>query len=129
MARDPRRDVVDGEHGRAAVERVLTDWNTSLPRRVQASLARDEAREHWPLLIAAARAGSSADGYFTIDDVFTELGGAQSQPSIERDIKQFAGPHDLLERHEGGGEVRYRFAYPGVSSLLMMSSAMARLAA
>jgi Cdc6-like AAA superfamily ATPase len=126
-ALDDRRNVVDENHGRAAVERVLTDWNASLPRRVQASLGRDEARAQWPLLIAAARAGSSADGYFGVDDVFTEMSGSQSAPVIERDLKRFAHPHDLLELHEFDGEVRFRFRYPGVSSLLLMSAAMARM--
>ncbi len=128
-ALNSRRTVVDENHGRAAVERVLTDWNASLPRRVQASLGRDEARAQWPLLIAAARAGSSADGYFGVDDVYTEIGGSQSPPVIERDLKRFAHPHDLLELHEYDGETRFRFRYPGVSSLLLMSAAMARLAA
>ncbi|MFZ4688111.1 MAG: AAA family ATPase [Polymorphobacter sp.] len=124
-----RRSTVDENHGRAAVERVLTDWNASLPRRVQASLGRDEARAQWPLLVAAARAGSSADGYFGIDDVFTEMSGSQSPAVIERDLKRFAHPHDLLELHEFADEVRFRFRYPGVSSLLLMSAAMARIAA
>lgn len=124
-----RKSVVDERHGKVAVERVLTDWNASLPRRVQASLGRDEARAQWPLLIAAARAGSSADGYFGIDDVFTELNGAQSPAMIERELKRFAHPHDLLELHEFEGELRFRFRYPGVSSLLLMSAAMARMTA
>lgn len=122
-----KRSVVDENHGRAAVERVLTDWNASLPRRVQASLGRDEARSQWPLLIAAARAGSSADGYFGVDDVFTEMAGVQQHAVIERDLKRFSHPHDLLELHDAQGEVRFRFRYPGVSSLLLMSAAMARM--
>nr|WP_310525390.1 AAA family ATPase [Polymorphobacter sp.] len=124
-----RKSVVNETHGRSAVERVLTDWNASLPRRVQASLGRDEARSNWPLLIAAARAGSSADGYFGVDDVFTEMNGSSPPAIIERDLKRFAHPHDLLELHDVGGEIRFRFRYPGVSSLLLMSAAMARMAA
>ena len=42
---------------------------------------------------------------------------------------RFAQPHDLLELHDGDGETRFRFRYPGVSSLLLMSAAMARLGA
>ena len=127
-ALDSGKSFVTAAHGRAAVEKVLTDWNASLPRRVQVSLARDEARANWPLLIAAARAGSSADGWFSVDDVVTELGGTVTPAIAERDLKLFAHPHDLLERFEGAGELRFRFAYPGVSSLLLMSSAMSRLA-
>lgn len=123
-----KSSVVDEGHGRTAIERVLTDWNASLPRRVQASLGRDEARAQWPLLISAARAGSSADGYFTVDDVFTEMGGNNVPATIERDLKRFANPNDLLELHDAGGEPRFRFRYPGVSSLLLMSAAMARMA-
>ena len=128
-ALNERRSIVDENHGRAAVERVLTDWNASLPRRVQASLGRDEARAQWPLLIAAARAGSTADGFFGVDDVITELAGNQLPAMVERDLRRFSHPHDLLEVHDTDGEVRFRFRYPGVSSLLLMSAAMARLSA
>ena len=126
---DARRGIVDAEHGRTAVERVLTDWNASLPRRIQTILARDEARAQWPLLVAAARAGSTADGWFNIDDVHTELGGSLAPATIERDLKQFAHAQDLLEPDDQAGESRFRFRYPGVSSLLLMSAAMAKLAA
>ena len=33
-------------------------------------------RAQWPLLVGAARAGSSADGWFSVDDVHTELNAA-----------------------------------------------------
>lgn len=128
-ALDQKRSTVSDNDARIAVERVLTDWNASLPRRVQVSLGREEARTNWPLLIAAARAGSSADGYFSVDDVITELNGAQPAALVERDLKRFIGQHDLLELHHFDTEVRFRFRYPGVSSLLLMSSAMARMAA
>ena len=128
-ALDQRHSIVSVEDGRAAVERVLTDWNASLPRRVQANLAREEARAHWPMLIAAARAGSSADGFFSAEDVITEMGGQGSPLAIERDLKMFSGPNDLLERSDAGGTPRFRFAYPGVSSLLLISAAMAQMTA
>jgi hypothetical protein len=131
-ALDQRREIVSPEHGRTAVERVLNDWNASLPRRVQANLAREDARASWPLLIAAARAGSSADGFFSADDVITEFGsniapGMNNPAFVERELKQFAGPHNLFERNDAGGTARFRFAYPGVSSLLLISAALARL--
>ena len=130
VALDDGSREVNADHGRSAVERVLTDWNASLPRRVQAILGRDEARAQWPLLIAAARAGSSADGFFTVDDVQTELGSA-APPSttIDKELRHFSHQYDLLESVESGEEARFRFRYPGVSSLLLMSAAMARLAA
>ena len=128
-ALDEHKATVDEGHGRSAVERVLTDWNASLPRRIQAILARDDARAQWPLLVAAARAGSSADGWFSVDDVNTELGTSTPPPTIERDLSHFAHAHELLETEHVGDEKRFRFRYPGVSSLLLMSAAMARLAA
>lgn len=132
VALDNAADTVSEDHAKSAVERVLTDWNASLPRRVQANLSRDEARSQWPLLIAGARAGSSADGFFTVDDVINEMGGARIATTIERDLRHFAGPNDLLELVEGGtgergNEVRFRFRFPGVSALLLMSAAMAKL--
>lgn len=129
VALDNRSAVVTEAHATTAVERVLTEWNTSLPRRVQASLSRDEARAQWPVLIAAARAGSAADGLFSADDVITELGEPRDASVVERDLKVFSGPHDLLETQSKDGETHFRFRYPGVASLLLMSSAMARLSA
>ena len=127
-ALDQRRTHVDEAHGRLAVERVLTEWNQSLPRRVQASLGRDEARAQWPLLVAAARAGSTADGWFGADEVRAELDGALPATAIERELRGFASGGELLEADDtGGGSPVYRYRYPGVSSLLLMSAAMARL--
>ncbi len=130
VALDARSNIVTDAHGKAAIERVLTDWNASLPRRVQVSLGREEARAQWPLLIAAARAGSSADGFFTVDDTRTELGSeTRTAALVDRDLRHFSGAHDLLEAIDTqGSETRFRFRYPGVSSLLLMSAAMARLA-
>ncbi|QXQ08299.1 AAA family ATPase [Sphingosinicellaceae bacterium] len=128
VALESGKSTVDGVHGRAAVERVLTDWNASLPRRIQTILARDDARAQWPLLVGAARAGSTADGWFSVDDVHTELAGALPHSAIERDLRHFAHAHELLEV-EDGTETRFRYRYPGVSSLLLMSAAMAKLAA
>ena len=127
-ALDQRRSVVDEAHGKLAVERVLTDWNASLPRRIQAILGREDARAQWPLLVAAARAGSTADGWFGVDDVHTELGGTMTPAAIERDLRHFGHAHELLEI-EDRDEIRFRYRYPGVSSLLLMSAAMAKLAA
>ncbi|KAB7648929.1 AAA family ATPase [Polymorphobacter fuscus] len=129
VALDARSAVVTDTHATTAVERVLTEWNASLPRRVQVSLSREEARAQWPVLIAAARAGSAADGMFSADDVITELGEARVPSILERDLKGFTGPHDLLEVQEKNGETQFRFRYPGVAALLLMSSAMARLSA
>lgn len=127
-ALDEHRVNVDESHGRIAVEKVLTDWNASLPRRIQAILARDDARSQWPLLVAAARAGSSADGWFSVDDVYTEVAANIPPVTIERDLRHFAHAHELLEVQDGA-ETRFRYRYPGVSSLLLMSAAMAKLAA
>ncbi len=121
------RDEVNYADARAAVEKVIADWQASLPRRIQANLVREEARTHWSLLIAAARAGSTADGWFTIDDVYAEMGGGVAPISIERDLKLFVNSVDLLERREGHGDPQFRFSYPGVAALLTMSAAMARL--
>jgi hypothetical protein len=57
------------------------------------------------------------------------MGGVHSPLAIERDLKLFVNTVDLLERREGPGDPHFRFGYPGVASLLMMSAAMARLAA
>ena len=124
---DSGGSVVSEDHAKTAVERVLTDWNASLPRRVQASLGSDAARSQWPLLIAAARAGSAGDGLFNADDVITEIGEPRVLSIVERELTAFSGPHDLLEAVGKGADSQFRFRHPGIASLLLMSSAMARL--
>lgn len=121
------RDQVTQADTSSAIERVISEWQASLPRRVQANLSREEARTHWNLLVAAARAGNSADGWFTVDDVYTEMGGTLTPLAIERDLKLFVNNVDLLERREGPGDPHFRFGYPGVAALLMISAAMGRL--
>lgn len=121
------KPMVDAAHARTAVERVLTDWNASLPRRVQATLNTEAARAEWPLLVASAQAGNSADGWFGVDDVHTELAGAMVPAAIERSLRSFTGPTGLLELHDNDGELRFRYRYPGVASLLLISAAMSRL--
>ncbi len=129
LALDERRDIVVEGDARRSVDLVIRDWQASLPRRVQSNLSREETKAHWQLLVAAAKAGSSADGWFTVDDVYAEMGGAHSQLAIERDLKLFVNTVDLLERREGPGDPHFRFGYPGVAALLMMSAAMAHLVA
>ena len=128
-ALDQRRAQVDETHCRTAVERVLTDWNATLPRRVQALLARDDARAQWPLLVAAAEAGTYSDGWFVVGDVVAEMAGTSSPVTIEHDLRTLARSHDLLEAEDRDGETRFRYRYPGVASLLLMSASMARLEA
>ena len=126
-ALDQHRTAVDPAHAKMAVERVLTDWNATLPRRIQALLARDEARTQWPLLVAAAEAGTYSDGWFVAADVAAELPGHASAAAVEHDLRKLAMPHDLLESEDLSGETRFRYRFPGVASLLLMSASMARL--
>ncbi len=126
-ALDLRRAEVDAGHVKTAVERVLTEWNATLPRRVQAMLARDESRAQWPLLVAAAEAGTYSDGWFIATDVAAELTGTATPAAIEADLRRLSTPHNLLETDDRPGEPRFRYRYPGVASLLLMSASMARL--
>lgn len=126
-ALEQHRTDVDATHGKFAVERVLTDWNATLPRRVQALLARDESRTQWSLLVAAAEAGTYSDGWFIAADVAAELPDRRSPAVIETDLRHLAVPGDLLECDDRPEEPRFRYRYPGVPSLLLMSASMARL--
>lgn len=126
-ALDARQVEVDAAHAKAAVERVLTDWNATLPRRVQALLAADAAREHWALLVAAAAAGTYSDGWFVAADVAAEFAGSTPVIAVEGELRRLAGAHNLLETEERPGEPRFRYRFPGVASLLLMSASLARL--
>jgi len=126
-ALDQIRTQVEPVHARLAVERVLTDWNATLPRRVQALLARDESRAQWPLLVAAAEAGTYSDGWFFAADVAAEMSGGVGTTAIENELRKLATAHELLECDDNGGELRFRYRFPGVASLLLMSASMAKL--
>jgi Cdc6-like AAA superfamily ATPase len=126
-ALDQRRTQIDPTHAKLAVERVLTEWNATLPRRIQALLARDEARAQWPLLVAAAEAGTYSDGWFVAADVAAELPGGPGAAAIENDLRKMATAHELLESEDAVGGTRFRYRYPGVASLLLMSAALSRL--
>ena len=128
MALDQRQTLVDEVHARAAIEKVLGDWNASLPHRAQTILASDAAQAEWPLLVAAARAGIASDGWFTVDEVAGLVGRAGAPAAVERSLENFVGPNNIIERVETGHEQRFRFRDPGVASMLLMSAAMAGLA-
>jgi Cdc6-like AAA superfamily ATPase len=126
-ALDQHGTRVEPAHAKAAVERVLTEWNATLPRRIQALLARDEARAQWPLLVAAAEAGTYSDGWFNAADAAAEMSGNVSVATIDTDLRKLAAAHELLESEQSAGETRFRYRFPGVASLLLMSASMARL--
>jgi len=123
------RTQIDESHARAAVEAVLTDWNATLPRRVQGILSRHDAQAEWPVLVGAAQAGTHSDGWFGVEDIRSVLGDAVSKSEIERSLAKFAHPGELLDIDQVDGEQRFRYRYPGVASLLLMSAALARLPA
>lgn len=127
LALDQRVTQVEEEHARAAVEKVLGDWNASLPRRAQAVLAGDAAQAEWPLLVAAARAGLHSDGWFTAEEVQSLLPAGPGTAAVDRTLRGFAGANNIVELVETAGEQRFRFRYPGVASMLLMSAAMAGL--
>ena len=123
------RTQIDESHARTAVENVLTDWNATLPRRIQATLSREDAQAQWPVLVAAAKAGMHSDGWFAAEDVHVELGDAVPASEIGQALARFEGPGELIEEAHVDGERRFRYRYPGVASLLLMSAALAQLPA
>ncbi len=132
-ALDDRRMAVEVDDAIAGTEAVLAEWNSGLPRRVQAQLSRSEVRAAWPVLIAAARASGTPDGWFTAHDVAAELPGAEAAEAAAT-LDSFIGAIDLFDISAdsgGAGDVagrdpRYRFRTQGVAQLLGLSAALAR---
>jgi hypothetical protein len=124
---DARRGLVSEADVIAGTEAVLAEWNSGLPRRVQAQLLRPEVRRAWPLLIAAARASGTPDGWFGLHDVTLET-GATDLPTVGRTLDSFIGEIDLFDREQPAGdrEARYRFRTQGLAQLLGLSAALAR---
>jgi hypothetical protein len=79
------------------------------------------------MLIAAARASGTPDGWFGLHDVSAESGGDDTS-AIARTLDGFTGEIDLFDREEGldGREPRYRFRTQGLAQLLGLSAALAR---
>ncbi len=132
-ALDERRMTVAVDDAIAGTEAVLAEWNSGLPRRVQAQLSRSEVRAAWPVLIAAARASGSPDGWFPAHDVAAEL--PEIPPSdVAATLDGFVGGIDLFDKVDDtigagdavGREPRYRFRTQGVAQLLGLSAALAR---
>lgn len=126
-ALDERRQSVTETDVIAGTEAVLAEWNAGLPRRVQVQLQRPEVRSAWNVLIAAARASGTPDGWFGVHDVSLE-GGLADAAQVEAVLSGFTGEIDLFDREVGneGREPRYRFRTQGVAQLLGLSAALAR---
>jgi hypothetical protein len=124
---DERRQAVGEGDVIEGTKAVLAEWNAGLPRRVQAQLQRPEVRSAWNVLIAAARASGTPDGWFGVHDVALE-GGLADQAQVARTLDGFTGEIDLFDRQAGdaGREDRYRFRTQGVAQLLGLSAALAR---
>jgi len=126
-ALDDRRQAVGDADVIAGTEAVLAEWNAGLPRRVQSQLQRTEVRNAWPVLIAAARASGTPDGWFGVHDAALEGSGLEAG-AVGKTLDGFIGEIDLFDREDGvgGRDSRYRFRTQGVAQLLGLSAALAR---
>lgn len=126
-ALDDKRQTVGEADVIAGTEAVLAEWNAGLPRRVQVLLQRPEVRSAWNVLIAAARASGTPDGWFGVHDVAAEAGSAD-QKGITATLDGLTGEIDLFDRESADSlpEPRYRFRTQGVAQLLGLSAALAR---
>lgn len=126
-ALDEKRSTVSEQDVNIGTENILAEWNTALPRRVQAQLQLPKVREAWPSLIAAARASGTPDGWFVADDVVAELPGIDRTQAVAL-LDQFATEVEILDRRAAGSgtDARYRFHTQGVPQLLQLSAALAR---
>ena len=126
-ALDDRRQAVGDADVIAGTEAVLAEWNAGLPRRVQSQLQRPEVRSAWPVLIAAASASGTPDGWFGVHDMALETTGSDAV-GAGKTLDSLVGEIDLFDREEGidGRESRYRFRTQGVAQLLGLSAALAR---
>ncbi|WP_448582792.1 AAA family ATPase [Thermaurantiacus sp.] len=132
-ALDARRAEVTAEDVTAGTEAVLSEWSSGLPSRVQRLLARADVRADMPLLIAAAKASGTPEGWFAPEDlagVVLSMDGAMDVAAIASRLAALARESDLFEAQaetsDGPREQRYRFRTQGVAQLLNLSAALAR---
>lgn len=128
-ALDDRRAEVTAADVIGGTEAVLGEWSAGLPGRVQRTLARPEVRADMPLLVAAAKASGTPEGWFTGEDLVVLVRGMDGATVAGR-LEALARDADLLEVQGGDGEDaaerRYRFRTQGVAQLLTLSAALAR---
>ena len=79
------------------------------------------------MLIAAARASGTPDGWFGVHDVMLEADGSDPD-SVSHTLDSFIGEIDLFDRDQppGNREPRYRFRTQSLAQLLGLSAALAR---
>lgn len=129
VALEDRRGTVTPDDVTRGTEAVLAEWNAGLPARVQRVLARPEVRADLPVLIAAAKASGTPEGWFSAEDLLPLLPGSEANALAAR-LDLLADRFDLFERQsegeDAGEERRYRFQTQGVAQLLSLSAALAR---
>lgn len=126
LALDHGRLTVEAADLMAGTEAVLSEWNVALPRRVQLLLQRPQVQAQWQMLIAAARASGTPDGWFAPEDLAAELPGTGAEAALAA-LEGLAGAGDLFEQGSDAGRgTRFRFRNPGVAQLLGLSAALAR---
>ncbi len=128
-ALDDRRAEVQAGDVIAGTEAVLGEWSAGLPGRVQRTLARADVRADMPILVAAAKASGTPEGWFAPEDLAPLVRGMDPAAIADR-LDALADSADLFDRQgedgEEGRERRYRFRTQGVAQLLTLSAALAR---
>lgn len=128
-ALDERRADVTAADVVAGTEAVLSEWSAGLPARVQRMLARADVRADMPILIAAAKASGTPEGWFAPEDLAGLVRGIDAG-AISGRLEALSGETGLFEAQsdpeDGPRERRYRFRTQGVAQLLTLSAALAR---
>jgi hypothetical protein len=131
LALDGGRMTATAADVQTGAEAVLAEWSAGLSASVQRLLALPEVRSEWPLLIAAARASGTPEGWFIAEDLAPDLAGCDPA-AIKARLEGFVAKLPLFETDNGpdgdaGGRImRFRFRTQGLAQLLILSAALAR---
>jgi hypothetical protein len=127
LALDQDRMTATAADVREGAEAVLAEWAAGLSPSVQRLLARPDVRAEWPLLIAAARASGTPEGWFTAEDLAADPSASDAE-TVRQRLAGFVAPVPLFEEDGAIDGPRFRFRTQGLAQLLILSAALARAA-
>lgn len=127
LALDSGRTTAAASDVETGAKAVLSEWGAGLPAGVQRLLSRPEVQAGWALLIAAARASGTPEGWFGAEDLAAELETVDAD-AVRTRLGAFVSPVPLFEADGSGEGARFRFRTQGLAQFLILSAALARAA-
>ncbi len=108
---------------RGALDKIVEEAEGQVAPRTIANLAQVSGEGQAIGLAAAARAGSTPDGWFKVKEVMAHLGPNRNAQAVADDLRALSGVDGLLQVDLDGTEPRFSFRDEALPVYLMMLNA------